>query len=247
VDNRGRFYMLGSGIRMVNGEPHTADSLPILRVDRGTQRTDTLGYVQQPKANIQTSGSSERMQVRMGVANPFASRDEWVVTPDGRVGILRAADYRLDWVAPTRAVGVANAFTRIKVSEAHKAQWREAQKGATALMITSNNGRTTTQAGAPGVGGIRIPEPTDWPELMPPFLGTGQSILAAPDGQVWVARTREAKDEIPTYDVLDAAGKVAKRVALPVKTRVVGFGNGVVYTVRTDEDDLQYVQRFRIP
>ncbi|MBK8248389.1 MAG: hypothetical protein IPK85_13430 [Gemmatimonadetes bacterium] len=247
VDNRGRFYMLGSGVRMVNGEPQTADSLPILRIDRASQKTDTLGYVKQPKENVQTTGDGNRMQVRMGVSNPFATRDEWVVTADGRVGILRAAEYRLDWVAPTRATGVANAYTKLKVSEAHKQQWRDSQRGATALMITNTNGRTTTQAGPAGAGGIRIPEPTDWPELMPPFLGTGQSVLAAPNGQVWVARTREAKDEVPTYDVLDAAGRVAMRVALAPKTRVAGFGNGVVYTIRTDEDDLQYLQRHRMP
>lgn len=247
VDARGRFYMLGSGIRIVNGEPQTADSLPILRVDRASQRTDTLGYVKQPKENIQATGGDGRMQVRMGVANPFTARDEWVVTPDGRVAVLRASDYRLDWVAPTRSSGPANPWTRLKVSEGHKQQWRESQKNATALMITNNNGRTTTQAGSPGVGGIGIPEPTDWPEYMPPFLGAGQSVLAAPNGQVWVARTREARDDVPTYDVLDATGKVVQRVALPVRTRVVGFGSGVVYAVRSDEDDLQYVQRFRMP
>ena len=65
--------------------------------------------------------------------------------------------------------------------------------------------------------------------------------------QISIARTREASDTTPRYDVIDAAGKVVSRVALPVKTRVVGFGNGVVYTVRTDEDDLQYLQRFRLP
>ena len=247
VDSRGRFYMLGSGVRVVNGEPQVADSLPVLRIDRGSKSTDTLGWVRQPKENVQTSGGNGRMQVRMGVANPFASRDEWVVTPDGRVGILRAAEYRLDWVAPARTTGTPNTFARIKVSEGHKAQWRESQKGATAIMVTNNNGRTTTTSGSPGVGGIQIPEPTDWPEYLPPFLGGGQSILAAPNGQVWVARTREAKDEVPTYDVLDASGRVAMRVSLAAKTRVIGFGNGVVYAVRSDEDDLQYLQRYRMP
>jgi hypothetical protein len=31
---------------------------------------------------------------------------------------------------------------------------------------------------------------------------------------------------------------------LPAKARVAGFGKGVVYTMRTDEDDLIHLQRF---
>lgn len=37
------------------------------------------------------------------------------------------------------------------------------------------------------------------------------------------------------------------KVELPKKVRLVGLGNGVVYGVRTDEDDLQYLQRYRLP
>jgi len=33
---------------------------------------------------------------------------------------------------------------------------------------------------------------------------------------------------------------------LPKQTRVIGFGaGGTVYTIRVDEDDLQYLQRYR--
>jgi hypothetical protein len=52
---------------------------------------------------------------------------------------------------------------------------------------------------------------------------------------------------VPTYDVSDAAGKAAMRVALPAKAPIVGFGNVAVYTSRTDEDDLQPLQRRRMP
>jgi hypothetical protein len=40
---------------------------------------------------------------------------------------------------------------------------------------------------------------------------------------------------------------VVGRVALPADTRLVGFGNGTVYLARSDEDDLQYLQRYRLP
>jgi len=32
---------------------------------------------------------------------------------------------------------------------------------------------------------------------------------------------------------------------LPKRSRLVGFGNGTVYTARFDEDDLQYLQKHR--
>lgn len=247
VDRRGRFYTLGSGIKLVDGQPVPADSLPILRIDRGTQRTDTMGYVRQPKENIQTSGGAGRMEVRAGMANPFVARDDWAVTPDGRVALVRAPEYRVDWVGPERATGPAIPYQRVKVSEAHKRQWRDSRRNQTAIMVTNNNGRTTTTSGAVGSGGFTLPEPTDWPEYLPPFLASGTGVLVAPDGALWVPRTREASDQVPTYDVIDASGRVSQRVALAPRTRVVGFGTGTIYTVRTDEDDLQYLQRYRLP
>jgi hypothetical protein len=64
---------------------------------------------------------------------------------------------------------------------------------------------------------------------------------------IWVNRTRAANDDTPDFDVIDPTGKVAMRVQLPAKTRLVGLGNGTVYATRTDEDDLQYLQRYRLP
>ena len=109
------------------------------------------------------------------------------------------------------------------------------------MRITMNNGQRSVQTGPPGA---EMPDPTDWPEQMPPFLDN--AAMVAPNGTIWVARTRQANDELPKYDVIDASGKVAMRVTLPKGSRVVGFGNGVVYTVRVDEDDLQYLQRYRM-
>lgn len=248
ADANGRFYMTGSPLSFgADGQPVRADSQPILRLDPGSGKTDTLGYLEVPKDNMQTSGGSGNFTFRVGVANPFTARDEWFVTPDGRVGIVRSPEYRLDWLTPTRSSGPTIPYDKVKVAEGHKQQWRDSRRGATAIMMTNNNGRVTTRTGSPGAGGIQAPEPTDWPEYLPPFLTNGNSVLAAPNGTVWINRTGEVKDTSPTYDVLDASGKVSYRVSLPPKTRIAGFGNGVVYTVRTDEDDLQYLQRHKLP
>ncbi|MGQ0648330.1 MAG: hypothetical protein ACT4P7_12240 [Gemmatimonadaceae bacterium] len=246
TDSKGRLYMAGSGVTIGPNGPVAAESLAILRVDRATKKTDTLGYARLPKDNVQTSGGSGQLQVRIGGGNPFAARDEWAVTPDGRVAVIRSPEYRVDWLSPSRSPGATIAYEKVKVTEGHKQQWRDGRRNATMIAVTNNNGRQSVSSGSPaGRSGPTIPDPADWPEFMPPFVGQN-SIFAAPNGQLWILRTREASDQVPTYDIIDAAGKVAMRVALPPRTRVVGFGNGVVYTVRTDEDDLQYLQRFRL-
>ena len=247
ADAKGRLYMSGPAVSMGPNGPAAAESTAILRIDRAAKATDTLGWVRVPKSDVQASGGQGNMNIRIGGANPYAPRDEWVVTPDGRVGVIRSPEYRVDWVVPTRVQGPAIAYQRVKLSEGHKQQWRDSRRNATMIAVTNNNGRRSVSTGSPGGrGGPPLPEPTDWPEYMPPFAGQN-AVFVAPNGNIWVARTRDAADKVPTYDVIDAAGKVAMRVALPPQTRVVGFGNGVVYTIRTDEDDLQYLQRFRMP
>jgi hypothetical protein len=63
---------------------------------------------------------------------------------------------------------------------------------------------------------------------------------------VWVLRTRAHDDSIPVFDVFDGAGRVVDRVALPKRTRLVGFGAAnAVYLARTDDDDLIWLQRVR--
>ena len=245
ADAKGRLYTVGAGIRMTDAGPVTADSAPVTRYDRGTKATDTVAWIRQPKDNMQASRSEGRESIRIGGANPFSARDEWAVTPDGRVAVIRSPEYRVDWYGPVAKQGAPIAYEKLKVTEGHKQQWRDGRKNATAIMITNNNGRTTTRTGTPGSGGISIPEPSDWPELMPPFLDRAAQV--APDGRIWLSRTRDAKDANPKYDVIDGSGAVTMRVALPPKTRIVGLGNGTIYTIRTDEDDLQYLQRFRMP
>ena len=48
-------------------------------------------------------------------------------------------------------------------------------------------------------------------------------------------------------DVFDAQGRLARRVTLEGERFVLGFGPGVVFVGREDEDDLVWVERYRIP
>jgi hypothetical protein len=244
-DARGRLFAQGSGFRMTDQGPQTSDSAPVTRFDRAARKMDTIAFIQLPKNNAQVQGGRDNMQVRIGGANPFAPRDEWAVANDGRVAIVTATpEYRVVWIAPDgkRTTGPAIAYDKIRVSDGHKQEWRDQfRRTAITMSVTNQNGRTSVSSGPPPGG---PPEPSEWPELLPPFLQNAARV--APNGQLWVLRTREARDDKPTFDVFDGAGRLVSRVQLPPKTRLAGFGNGTAYIIRTDDDDLQYLQRFKL-
>lgn len=245
TDARGRLYWTGQPFTQAAGDgpPTSADSVPVVRYDRATKKTDSLAWVRVAKGNVQTSGGSGNVQLRIGIANPFQPRDEWAVLPDGRVAVLRSPEYRVDWYGPNgKSSSAPIAYEKLKLTEAHKAQWRESRKQQTMMMVTMNNGQRSVRTGPPAAD---LPDPGDWPELLPPFVDN--ATFVAPDGMLWVHRTRAANDPTPNYDVLDGTGKVAMRVELPAGTRLVGLGKGTVYATRTDDDDLQYLQRYRLP
>ncbi|HSA54388.1 MAG TPA: hypothetical protein VLE53_01735 [Gemmatimonadaceae bacterium] len=241
VDNRGRMYLQGSPFRLVDGQPQAADSVSIERWDRVSGQRDTVAWLQLPKGSTQISGGSGgRMLIRTGgTGMPFSTQDQFAVAPDGRIAIVHHDPYSVEFVsaAGMRTKGQPIRHDRIRLTEKHKEQWRDQQRSATGMMITNNNGRQSAQM-AP----MPFQEPTEWPEYLPAFLP--QSALFAPDGLLWVRRTTSA-DAPPTYDLIDGAGRVTQRVTLAPRSRVVGFGNGAVYVVRLDEDDLQYLQRHR--
>ena len=69
------------------------------------------------------------MNVRIGGANPLTPRDEWTVFPDGRVAIVRAATYRVDWVL---ANGTKQSSAPIKYTPVRMGDGREEGGGGRA-------------------------------------------------------------------------------------------------------------------
>jgi hypothetical protein len=242
VDAQGRLYYQGSSVSGLGdeagGPPQALDSVAIVRFDRKSGRHDTLGMVKGP--DLQLGGSSRGQQrVVMFRQQPLTASDDWAVAPDGRVAVARSGKYGLDWIANgRRATGAAVGYTPIKVTKADKDEWEQQARAARPMVRMV------------GGGGGRAPAPPtpdademEWPAVKPAF--TGEAAMVTPEGEAWVRRTVPAGERRPHYDVFDAQGRLVAKAVLPAHTRLVAFGKGTAYLVRTDEDGLEWLGRYR--
>ena len=141
ADARGRGYFQGRATAMrpeASGSVAT-DSAALVRSARGSAGEDTLGYISLSPRKINMSSKDGKIQSVSILIPPFPSQDGWVVFPDGAVALVRANDYRVDWVLPDgkRVAGRPIPFTPVRVTEADKK-------------------------------GRKDPQP-DWPDVKPPF------------------------------------------------------------------------------
>lgn len=245
VDGRGRLY---SGSVLMARSPDTGmlamgDSLPITRLDPTTDAVDTVAWMGRTAGgggvSIRTGGGGS---VRVGSGlQPYAMQDAWTVAPDGRVAIVRAQPYRVEWVANgKRTAGPEIPYTPVKIGSAEKEEWADGVAGS-AMTI-----RTVGGEGG-GVRAFRPERPNvdeyEWPPAKPPFVS--QSVYVTPEGELWVLTSQRAGAKRQRFDVMDGQGRLVRRVELADGRRLVGFGRGTLYTVRRDADDLEWLERYR--
>lgn len=243
VDGQGRLYFQEPGFRMEGPAP---DSVAVLRWAPGQSRVDTAAWVKGPPTTMTTTpagsgGGGGGMRFTMGTSLVWAPQEAWAVAGNGRVARVQPDPYRVVWYDASRrgTAGQAVPYSPIRVTDADKRAYIEQQAANPPTMIMVGGG------GGTSVQRPQLPEPT-FAETKPAFTGSN-SVLASPEGEVWVLRTRPASDPTPVYDVFDSSGRLTRKVSLSPGSRVVGFGRNSIYVVRTDEDDLEYLQRFARP
>ena len=237
VDGAGRIYFDLAGMMMPGLEESAVQGVaPLLRWDRGGAAVDTLGYVHFPP--MEPAGPGEaRINIGGGAYQP---RDDWAVTADGLVGVVRYEDYHLDWIAADGEAtsGPPVAFEPVKISKADKEAWSDLMTSRGVMIEVENGRRRVRRPPRPNIDNM------EWPEYMPPTVaGTARM---APNGTLWVERSAPSDADERTYDLFDARGNLVRHVRLPSDRRVVAFGAGVVYVIRSDEDDLQWLVRYRL-
>lgn len=236
VDAMGRVYYQPESFTA--GGP--ADSAVIARLDRGTNTVDTLGAVMlSPSSESRVGG---RVLMSRG---PLRLRDDWAAGSDGRVAIVHARDYSVEWILPNGETvrGPATNYEQVRVGRAERDEWIENQavESINVRMMMSASGDRSMQFSRGGGGGSgRGVDAYDWPDVLPPFRPKRSRV--APDGTLWVERYVSAGSP-PVLDVFDSRGRRIGEFSPGAGRRVAGFGDGFVFLVYTDDVGLQWVER----
>lgn len=241
VDEKGQLY---SSLLLIAGggaNVQIPDSVEIARFD---PRVTTSQRTVLAKLRFPTSGTPEMrfegqtMHYKMAYPG-LVTADSWAVFPDGRVAIVHGHNYSVEFIKPdgSRTTSRPIAFQPIPVTAADReAEMAEAKRQLAEQM------KAARRAMPAGFNlNIEMSAPESWPANYPSI--SPMMIHAAPDGMLWVRRSTPARVDREQWDVIGPAGTVVARWQLPVRTRLIGVGAGVAYTVRLDEDDLQYLGR----
>ena len=242
-DTSGFLYAQADPARFLpEGGVEVADSAAIVRWRSPCVR-DTVAYVPNPYGDDAVIFGTRRVTRRMGVSvEPFAPSTQWAVALDGRVAIITPDPYRVDLVRHLGPLvrGRTIAYSKLRVTEEHKADWRrEKAMPAPALVIARNVPGTTRQ-----MRKQKVAEPDNWPDFLPPFLD--DAVRFDGEGRIWVQRTTAARAPA-TYDVIDRNAERIMTVVLEPESRVVGFGRAVVLVARVDGDGFEHLEMFTNP
>ena len=239
VDGEGRLYF------PVNNFQNPGDSSSIARVGIGSDAVETVARFK-PR-DVQQSGSGGRIEIR---AQPMSPQDDWAVGQDGTIALVRADGYHIDVVHPDGRVsnGPEVDHRPIRPRDEEKQAWLDdASSSGLTVRVTVNGGAQQVQfsrGGSGGPGGNRSLNDLDWPDRMPSFRNGSSRIDS--EGRIWVGRTTRA-GEPSLFDIFDREGRPIGQVTLDPNSSIVGFGaDGVIYTTRTDQVGLQWLQRRRV-
>jgi hypothetical protein len=230
----------------------------VYRYDRRSNTSSIVAQYATPAGEVSAARMLEGGMMQTSTNLPLAPRDATASVPGGEFIVVRAEPYRVDRIDVQGRVrnGSAAEPARVRVTTAEREAFVRSQIRPGAILVSGGGGAPTPTTGSGGerarpqiptfsgdVNSLFSPD-MRWPEFKPAF--GSRAVVAEPSGRVWVQRSRAHDDPIPVYDVFDASGRAAERVSLAARSRVIGFGDAVVYVARTDEDDLIYVERHRL-
>jgi hypothetical protein len=179
----------------------------------------------------------------------FAWGDAWAGTTTGRVAIVRATDYRVEWIEPNgqRTIGPKVGWQPVPVTRTERAKYARAFLATSGISGRGGAGRPPGSIGAVPeemMTDAKIAELVANSAFAPtkgPF--TDAAPMIDPDGNLWVERS--VAEELPsTWDVFDRAGRPIRSWRLPPARRLAGLGRGRIYLIATDEDGNERLERY---
>jgi hypothetical protein len=171
----------GRGGRQNQAQP---DSVPILRSNFDTRKTDTVTFVKVPKNEFATTPTPEGGTRVVSKINPLPQADDWALLSDGTVAVVRVIDYHVDWYTPDgqHAASERLPFDWKRISDDEKVKLIDSLKVAAAA--ATERAQTLLQ----GNGNSRIAfepvAPEHLPDYFPPIRAG--STHADLDGNLWI-------------------------------------------------------------
>ena len=232
VDAAFHAYFVDQGAVFRAAAGRGSDSMAVLRFDASRQAADTVAKLFHTKPTI-ISSNNGMTRSRTPI---FSPADGWAVASDGSVAIVRATPYRIDWIAPNGQVtpGPTVAYTAVAVTEGDRKAFESSGTASISGGRRSSDGRTTMLS-----GGNSKPE---FASVKPAF--DPNEIVVSLDGRLWVGRHVGANSKQVVYDVFDRRGARVDRVALPARSRVIGFGPNAVFVSRLTDDDVPTLEKY---
>ena len=248
---------------------HPADSAPIVRADFDKRSVDTLGIVKLPllyesRRARRTDGTFATTIALFGLS----WIDDWVMTSDGAIAIVRGQDYHIDWVMPDGR-RISTPRMQIDWRRIDDAEKRHlADSAANEVQTFFNERRAQQQAAGNAADKLRIVARADIatgtmqvipydatitapldriPDYQPPVRAG--AVKADRDGNVWIlpATSAQATTGALVYDVVNRNGQVTQRVAMPAGRSIVDFGpGGIVYLMFKDGAGAWHLERTKL-
>jgi hypothetical protein len=280
-DARGRFLYRGgdpggSIILCCLGRAHATPARPagpvakpdtgfILRVNLATRLLDTAATIRIETNTQRINADGQGFFTSLEVArNPLPVIDDWTMTSDGALAVVRGRDYHVDWLSSdgrwTSSPKLPFEWQRLDdqrkqtlIDSAAKAMEAELAGVNRSLASAAPGGRGGrgggSTAGAGRGAGAPIPmlagrlDLSDLPDYVPPF--TAGAVQPDADGNLWIRTSTMFKGQ-PVYDVVNRRGELVDRVQLPPFRTIAGFGPAVIYMAVKDSGGIVHLERARI-
>lgn len=215
ADVAGRLYFR---VSITDKSTGTASDAGIGRWQRGSARFDTVAVLAPEPRKVEPIKIDESKGAKLAgqLRVRFAAVDDWAVAPNGRIAIIHATPYRVDWLEKngTTTMGTAVAYTPVPVTDQDKKLYEP--------------------KGPPFV--------RPYATVKSPFL----SEMAVVDDadNVWIPRFESAGAASRRWDVFGSTGKHLGNVSLSSDRKLLAVTKRFAYVAHTDTDGLKWLERY---
>lgn len=218
------------------------DSASVVIWRRATGRTDTLARVGMRPIEFTSRTAAPRLDA-------FDPTDAWGVFRDGRLIVVRGADYGIELIAPdggvTRVGRGPTPLLPLTRTDAELTRDSLNRARAEVLRMMPMNPLSSQAGVAPGgrpLPALPEPLPQHWPLLR------GDEVRVDWQDRAWVRVRSAPRDTGATrYDLFDRDGRFLKAVSVAPGGLVIGFGRSAVFVAWRDEEKLSRVTRHPLP